>query len=435
MADDILFESGDGITTETLSEAFGRAGISDYIERGLAVTADYGNAVADISSGKAFVLHNGRDLTVKPDARAGVPLATDGTNYIYLSITESTNSDGSTTLGVEYAVQQGETAPAGTALLIAEVDMAAQNVTPRNDTAPIASKDATSYKGNDIDTDGDGSVDRADSAAAADALAAGATVDGSQVSGQVPAAAVADAIVSAEYGDLAAGDLVHTGGALGQTRITIGTNSDLLIQDAQNAADTFIWRDSAAGRLWLGGNNATPYLRTTLVGDGNNIVGVNDVRSQTVQLSSSGDDGLLLVPGEANDPPQPAIVPYADGTAKYDMALSYTLYNNHWTVQSGLKVADNTTLVGETQIGGGEGFVIVPSPSSNPPAIIPRSGGTRFEAERLTFDPADGIWEFGGPVAIGGRLAVNGQRMTLPKVTSDPGAAINGDMWFRTDKQ
>lgn len=189
MADEILFTGSDRLTAEHIGEVLGREGYTNYVARGLGVTADYGAAVCDIGAGKVFVIHNGRDQTVLADARAGVPLATDGTNHVFITITETTQDDGSTALSVEYAVNQDGTDPGGTALKIAEIDMAAEAVEPINRTAPFNDPDATTYKGNDIDTDGDGVVDAADTANHIDAADVdGAVAQAENVTGFDPSA-------------------------------------------------------------------------------------------------------------------------------------------------------------------------------------------------------------------------------------------------------
>lgn len=148
-----IFYSGDDLSERHLQEALGRAGISNYVQWGLSLTVDYGNAVMDVTAGKAFLLHNDRDVTVLADAVAGEPLGTDGTNYVYLTVDEDAGEE-------TYRVVQSRNPPNRPSLLVAEIDMGAQTVTETNRATPVTN--ATNFKGNDIDANGDGTVNRAD---------------------------------------------------------------------------------------------------------------------------------------------------------------------------------------------------------------------------------------------------------------------------------
>ena len=452
MADDILFETGDDLTVENLGEAFGREGISDYVESGLGITADYQAAVADIDSGKAFVLHNGRDVTVRPDARAGKPIATDGVNYVYLTITESQNADGSTTLGVEYVVQQSETAPAGTALLVGEIDMGAQTVTERNRTAPIYRRDAETYKGNDIDPDGDGTVADADHAAVADSAN---SVAGADVSGQVNAAAVADAIVSADYGDLVAGDLIHTAGDIGDTEITLGVDGKWLIGDDGTADGAFIWRDPTQGILRLGGDNAETTLATPLNAGGNRLynIATTETKSATVSQSAAfGNNGLRVY----HDPnaTTTGIAPIQGGDVLFGEALTYQ-FGDKWSTAADVRIGGDAIVGGaldltESSIAGDEwavgvnggadfasvtakpptephGLVLDKGVRENTNSLIPLVDNTLQYGQGFEYYRPGNYW------TVKTDLRVNGTHFGLPTVSTDPSGAPTGAMWYRSD--
>jgi hypothetical protein len=195
MVDEVLFSEDSDLTTRTLGEAFGRSPISNYVERGLSLTVDFDANVADIDAGKLYALRNGRDLTILSDAVAGVTLPTDGVAHVFGHVTESSNADGSTTLGFEYVVNTDGTQPSGTALKIAQIDMAAEEVTLINRDAPGGAGgggNVSSYKGNDIDSDGDGVVNEAETAQNV------SSIDGGNVNGAV---AEADHATTADTAD------------------------------------------------------------------------------------------------------------------------------------------------------------------------------------------------------------------------------------------
>jgi len=337
MTDEILFEGGAEITQRRLGEAFARAGWTNFVERGLTVTADTSANVADISSGKLFVERNGRDLTILPDAVAGKPLPSDGTAHIFAHVTESQNQDGSTTLGFEYVVETSDTPPAGPSLKIATVDMSTGDETPLNRESPASDDNATTYKGEDIDTDGDGVVDRADEAALADDVADSATVPASSVSGQVSAAAVADAIASADYGQLAAGDLVHTGGALSSRSVTIEDGASYSI-GADSEPAPAIEYDHSTGDVTLG-KAGSPLLAAALDADGNDLERVG-----RATFNGALDDGIVIEPDPEGD--KPALIPYLNDSALGGERLYFDLQDRFWRFVANVRFQDETLYAG-----------------------------------------------------------------------------------------
>lgn len=185
MAENIHILNGDTLDGRLLRRFLGRKGFSNYAPDGLEVTADYGAAVYDVSPGLAFILDNGLDTMVEPPAVAGQSMATDGVNHIYLYF-DLDQPDGEK---YGYYSSSSQTPPSHPSLRIAEVDMAAEEVTPVNREPPRSDQNAVLFKGQDIDSDGDGVVDRADEAD---------LVQGSNVSG-----AVAEAQDSQRLGGIA----------------------------------------------------------------------------------------------------------------------------------------------------------------------------------------------------------------------------------------
>jgi hypothetical protein len=429
MVDDILFESGEEITEADLRTLLGRAGISGYVESGIGIegNVDYGNAVTDIGSGVIHVLHNDRDYTVEVDARADKPIATDGTNHVYAHVTETEQPDGSIQLGFEYVINTTATAPAGPSLKVAEIDMSAEEVTELARDAPVASKDATSYKGNDIDPDGDGVVADADHAATADSAA---SVDGANVSGAVSAAAVADAISSASYDDLVAGDLVHQAGALGETRITIGTGEDFFVQDDTTEDDTFIWRDANRSRLWLGGNDAVVGLQRRIDASGENITNGGLFRFEDAEIHAQGrDDGLFLTTTQSSgEADEPSIVPFVDGNADYSNKLYYLLNQDYWQFESDLRVSGTLNARGTIRAGSN-----VDALDIGIYTLTPLVDGTRLEGQQFFYNDNTGQWAFETDLAVNADMSANGSYFGLPRVSSDPTGAPNGAEWIRTD--
>ena len=165
MSGSVLFETGDDLTETNIQRAFARVGNSDYVNSGLLFTADYQAAVLDITAGIAYILDDGRDYTVFPDGEAGLPLATDGVNHVFLTYDPSIDPPEER---VDYEINTTNTPPAVASLKVGEVDMGAQTTTEVNRTPPVNDEDATTLKGNEIDSDGDGVVDAADTAAVSD---------------------------------------------------------------------------------------------------------------------------------------------------------------------------------------------------------------------------------------------------------------------------
>jgi len=167
MTGSVLYDAGEEITEATLRRSHGRVGNSDYVQSGLAFTPDFDASppVLDVSQGIAFVLDNNRDYPTFPDAAAGLELPTDGIAHIYLVYDESVTPAEER---VYYEIAQPDTAPSVPSLKVGTVDIDNESHTELNRTPPVNDEDATTLKGNDIDSDGDGSVDAADRAAVAD---------------------------------------------------------------------------------------------------------------------------------------------------------------------------------------------------------------------------------------------------------------------------
>lgn len=86
MADTVLWRTDDELSQTNLGEAAGQSNRTDYVEHGISLTVDYTDDTVDITTGKAYLLHQNQGYALLPDARTGLALA-DGTtlNYIYLT--------------------------------------------------------------------------------------------------------------------------------------------------------------------------------------------------------------------------------------------------------------------------------------------------------------------------------------------------------------
>ena len=259
MTDSVHILNGDELDEDLLAEALGRTGISDYVERGLDIReadVDFAAAVVDIPAGKAFVLDNSRDAMLLADARAGVQLATDGVNHVFIAY-DVAQPEGER---IDFHVDSDGTAPADPALKIAEIDMGAQTVNRVNDFAPINDEDAITLKGNDIDSDGDGVVDAADEAylvQAANVSGAVPVAEDSQRLGGIPASdwlqSTGDSLTA---GFTASGELANTSYLLEHELPTAGQISRLwrTNADGQNQPDFALYRDPASGDFMRGKN-------------------------------------------------------------------------------------------------------------------------------------------------------------------------------------
>lgn len=395
MADEILFEGGDTLTEDDIGQALARTGYSNYVAADITVTADYQAAVCDISSGRAYLIHNGRDRTLLPDARAGVPLATDGINHLYITITEASQPSGGSKLAIEYAASSDGTPPtsASASLKVAEIDMGARTVTEVNRFEPGSDNDAQTYKGSDIDTDGDGVVDAADSAA---------TVKGNDIDtdgdGVVDEAELAQAIANFDKSDYLrndqdgtlAGALTwqnpeaafitledgsggsnpnkHTirfndrglrfvsgvgdgsGGIVGTAlEIEGGGNVNALHSLRMQGSEVYT-KDTigsasvgnAANADAIGSNGAVP-LRSNLQGNNNQI---SNIRALDIRADASPNNGMDLwaAPSDAEGFVA-RITPYKGSTRATDSELGYAFGSDFWFFESPVEFQANYVML------------------------------------------------------------------------------------------
>ncbi|WP_273835106.1 hypothetical protein [Halococcus sp. PRR34] len=335
MTDRVHILNEDTLDEDLLAEAFGRTGISDYVERDLDIRqddVDFSNAVVDIPPGKAYVLDNGRDSMLLPDARPGVSLATDGINHIYIYY-DLSQPEGER---IGYHVDSDQTPPPYPHLRIAAIDMAAQDVSRPNHTAPIYRRDAETYKGNDIDPDGDGVVLRAEEAGVADSANA---VDGEDVVGAVPDA---DALgVAADTADIQAPTDVRLNPLENIGRLDVGT---------EHNGSRYGWRlksdgDEGAGKSLLvpifGGSedpgNAIEYNNSALFSRKGYILHAGTYVEG--ELDIGVNDGLYVqVPGGD----QVWIVPKINEEYQRRNKINYS--NGNWTFEAPIKYNDDLVL-------------------------------------------------------------------------------------------
>lgn len=415
MADEILFEGGDVLTGETIGKALARTGYSNYVSDGIAVTADYSAAVCDISSGKVYLIQSGRDRTLLPDARAGKPIATDGVNHLFITITETTQSDGSTQLGIEYVVNSDGTDPGGASLKVAEIDMGAQNVTPVNRFEPGSDNDAETYKGQDIDSDGDGTVDAADTANSV----AGSDVDG----------AVAEADHAAAADQATSADTAASTGALGSSGGTASFTSDVdgggnEISNLARATATRVEVDDSGYGFIMGAE--TSENRVWLAPS------MPDVTRFGREFSYDDDGGQYLFETDVNlqgNRLSDAEVPEAEQAAALASDGPPAQINNNTDVNYNiLRKVGNIELRSISGDDAGIDFgVDEPSEGSYITVFTPHlPSGDQTNAE-LKFNHSNPQWTFEAP------LIQNGAWGSIPTRTTDPSGAPVGAEWYRED--
>lgn len=171
MADRVIFQADDLISEDDLQEWLGRANLGNYVESGLSFTADFTNVVLDISDGKAYLHESagyGQDITALPDARTGLALTDNATNYVHLAVNTANNDD------VYYHIDTDNTPPADPSLLLGTVDTANNATTETNRFPDVTNYQSHNRKYPVIHVDahgavGDGSTD--DTQAIRDAVA------------------------------------------------------------------------------------------------------------------------------------------------------------------------------------------------------------------------------------------------------------------------
>lgn len=468
MTDRVHILGGDELDEELLAEALGRTGISDYCERGQDIYSedvDFDNAVVDVPGGKAFVLDNGRDVMLLADPRAGVDLATDGTNHVYVYY--DLNQPEGDRIG--YHVSSDQTPPSFPSLRIAAIDMAAEEVDRQNQTAPIYRRDAETYKGNDIDTDGDGVVDVADN-------------------------------IATSSGQIGGDALVNTSEELGDTTISVGSDAGFALAGAMGSTPYF---ERTPGAVTVGSADETPTLGADLDGGGNDIGNLSTITLYSLALTNGTPNGLVgqSYPGAE----VPGFVPKVDGDLKNAEQFRYDIGSREWTfgpsgflrVPGGI-TASNITAGGDVEIGdeldvgglsnfGGNivarnqtiiGDVLRPTRGDGDSLALVRAGSPSDAAallapiidqatnrqRALVFNVPEDRWVFrdsadvrvesllsasnihGTDVSVGDELDVGGiadftgtvnasdsDRLQLPARTSDPSNASAGAVWFRED--
>lgn len=475
MTDRVHILGGDELDEQLLAEALGRTGISDYCERGLAIQnedVDYANAVVDVPGGKAYILDNGRDVMLLADPRAGVELATDGVNHVFIYY-DLNQSEGER---IGYHVSSDGAPPAFPYLKIAEIDMGAGEVARQNQTAPVYRRDAITYKGNDIDSDGDGVVDAADT-------------------------------ITSPNGPLSGDQLLATGTPLGDTRLTTGVGNTFALAETADGADWLAF-DPATAELVLGSPETALRLGSGVDGGGHDLTnfesgffnrvfltagtpnglelnagtgggrpGLNprvdgntdytdglfyeidagewvfgsavqvrdELRAYQLTLGGGAGDGLVI---EASHNGDAGLSPVLNGEIHYDRRLRYIATDNLWAFRDPLRVDEGLAVTGGTIDAAGQaaafGPITIPagddggvelnaSGGSGDLTLTPISGGEPQYDRGLKYLSGRDLWAFRDPLRVDGPLDVNGDRFSLPTVTADPSDTEPGDMWFRTD--
>jgi len=164
----VVFQDGDDLSEQNLTQRAAKSNQTDYVERGLSITADWAAGTIDIGSGYAVIQDGQQAYDIFPDAETDVSLPnSSGSNYVYLTHDPVTDDD------VSIHVDDDDTPPSSTpALKLAVVDTSAESVTPLNtapdlvaetlSTADLTVDDAVYYAGSDAELDDIQSVSSGD---------------------------------------------------------------------------------------------------------------------------------------------------------------------------------------------------------------------------------------------------------------------------------
>ncbi|WP_435346035.1 Kelch repeat-containing protein [Haloarchaeobius sp. HRN-SO-5] len=88
MADRVLFQGNDKLDEPNLTGVAAKSNQTDYVERGISLTADYTNLELDTTSGHAVIATSTGDQAwdVFPDARTALTLTDNAVNEVYLVV-------------------------------------------------------------------------------------------------------------------------------------------------------------------------------------------------------------------------------------------------------------------------------------------------------------------------------------------------------------
>jgi hypothetical protein len=125
MTGKIYAQGGDDLSEQNINEAAAIANQSDYVVRGLGLTADYANLELDVSAGMCTILYNKQLYRVFPDA-VTKQLISNETNEIFVRIDPSTQDD------VSIAITTDGSTPTDPHLKIGEVDTVTNSKTETN---------------------------------------------------------------------------------------------------------------------------------------------------------------------------------------------------------------------------------------------------------------------------------------------------------------
>jgi len=123
----VVWQDGDDLSEQNLTQRAAKTNQTDYVERGLGITADWAAGTIDIGSGYAVIQDGQQAYDVFPDAETDVSLPNEsGSNYVYLTHDPATDDS------VSIHVDDDDTPPSTPSLKRAVVDTSAESVTPLN---------------------------------------------------------------------------------------------------------------------------------------------------------------------------------------------------------------------------------------------------------------------------------------------------------------
>lgn len=200
MADRFAFPTDGDLSRDTFERFLYHITTSFFVSEGMEVDPNWSENTIAVQDGVSVVYGSGRRaVLVSTDRRTSLNLQDGTVNHIYVTSVPSRGE-------IDVEVTQSDSPPSDFALRVAEVDTSNNSVTPTNRgrkgefrSINLTNLSVNRYKGNDIDSDGDGVMDEADSAN---------HVAGSDVSGAVSNAEQASN--AASVGGVGLGDLLRS---------------------------------------------------------------------------------------------------------------------------------------------------------------------------------------------------------------------------------
>lgn len=137
MADKVLWQDGDDLSEQNLTEVLALENQTDYVVRGLGFSS-IGSDTVDIGSGYAVIeTANNEAYHVFPDSRSNLSLTSNDVNHVFLEIDETTDDS------IDYHIDTADTAPSNPSLKIGTVDTNTDTGTELNRDPSVSADELT----------------------------------------------------------------------------------------------------------------------------------------------------------------------------------------------------------------------------------------------------------------------------------------------------